>query len=79
MFCCTVWEYSENGKKSNFCLLKVAIVGFAFASPSKILGDASPRPPYNRRPCCRLKLLFAGHFNMNLTGGAAVRQMNGGL
>jgi len=35
-------------KKSNFCLLKVAIVGgtLAFASPKQnFLGDASPSPP----------------------------------
>ena len=47
MFCCTVWEYSENGKKSNFCLLKVAIVGgtLKFASPKQNVGGRVPRPP----------------------------------
>jgi len=39
-------------KKSNFCLLKVAIVGgtLTFAFPQAKLGGRVPRPRYNRRP-----------------------------
>jgi len=39
-------------EKSNFCLLKVAIVegGGACVCVPKQLGGASPRTPYNRHP-----------------------------
>jgi len=56
----------KNGKV--YFLLEVAIVGgrLPLRPPSK-MGDAAPRPPYNRRPCIR-------HKNTNTLWSARVNQ-----